>query len=491
MHLKNLSTLKVICSFLISPMLAPAALAENAGWYIGGGTKLVQPNDAGGTIKNFDATALSNNRLNIADIEINFPNGTTLNSNQSQDFDITFSTGAALNFNVGFDFAGPLRAELDVNWQEHDIDSITLGDAESDSVKGKTTAFISTVNLWYDFLPTRQVHPYIGFGLGAADMSYEAGEDTLGISLFGAGLNVPLNRRTSIDIAYRYYYSADISFSSEETGGARGDIETLYRSNGLGINLRYNFFQSDKNNLGMLDNDGDGISNHQDRCSATPLGAIVNQAGCPQDSDGDRVWNGIDQCQNSPSETPVNEMGCTIAGLLSPSGGSASSSMTSHKARLRTSQPSLSYAKDADQDSVENALDMCANTPANAIVLPNGCSNGQSIVLDGVNFKGNSSEMTLAGQTALYKVFVALRRSPNYVMEIQGHTDNRGSSAYNLELSEARANTVANFLIQLGINPNRLFAKAYGESQPIASNQSPAGQARNRRVELKIEIIGS
>jgi OOP family OmpA-OmpF porin len=133
---------------------------------------------------------------------------------------------------------------------------------------------------------------------------------------------------------------------------------------------------------------------------------------------------------------------------------------------------------------------MCPNSLADQRVLTNGCSSGQSTVLDGVNFKSNSDVLTLDGQRALYKVYVALRDSPAYVIEIQGHTDNLGSGANNLKLSQARANSVLKFLSEVGINPDRLFAKGYGDTRPVGDNRDPAGRALNRRVELKVELIG-
>ncbi len=71
-------------------------------------------------------------------------------------------------------------------------------------------------------------------------------------------------------------------------------------------------------------------------------------------------------------------------------------------------------------------------------------------------------------------------------IEIAGHTDSVGSEMYNLRLSEARANAVRDYLIQHGISPDRLIAKGYGESRPIAPNTTREGRAKNRRVEFTV-----
>jgi outer membrane protein OmpA-like peptidoglycan-associated protein len=72
---------------------------------------------------------------------------------------------------------------------------------------------------------------------------------------------------------------------------------------------------------------------------------------------------------------------------------------------------------------------------------------------------------------------------------VLGHTDSTGSDAYNQALSERRAESVANFLANSGVQRARLATKGYGESQPIASNSTEAGRAANRRVEIKIVPI--
>ncbi len=71
-------------------------------------------------------------------------------------------------------------------------------------------------------------------------------------------------------------------------------------------------------------------------------------------------------------------------------------------------------------------------------------------------------------------------------MEISGHTDSDGSEMYNLRLSQARAQAVVDYLVSRGISPSRLIAKGYGESRPVAPNDTPENKQKNRRTELKI-----
>ena len=107
------------------------------------------------------------------------------------------------------------------------------------------------------------------------------------------------------------------------------------------------------------------------------------------------------------------------------------------------------------------------------------------LVLEGVNFKSGTAALLPASAKILDDVAKALIAQPDVKIEIGGHTDADGHAASNLKLSQRRANTVKDYLIKKGVPASRLIAKGYGETQPIADNQSPEGKAKNRRVELK------
>jgi len=79
-----------------------------------------------------------------------------------------------------------------------------------------------------------------------------------------------------------------------------------------------------------------------------------------------------------------------------------------------------------------------------------------------------------------------IKSEPEINVEIGGHTDNVGSDSYNQKLSEQRAKAVHDYIVSQGVDKSRLSYKGYGESEPIATNETEAGRQRNRRVELKI-----
>lgn len=103
-----------------------------------------------------------------------------------------------------------------------------------------------------------------------------------------------------------------------------------------------------------------------------------------------------------------------------------------------------------------------------------------------VLFDFNSAGLRPASRTSLGEMAGVLEKYPNTTIEVAGHTDSIGSAAYNQQLSERRANSVANYLEQLGVSGNRLDPVGYGKSQPRATNSTASGRQLNRRVEIHI-----
>jgi OmpA-OmpF porin, OOP family len=162
------------------------------------------------------------------------------------------------------------------------------------------------------------------------------------------------------------------------------------------------------------------------------------------------------------------------------------------------------HTLDDDHDGVNNCDDRCPDTAAGTVVGPDGCPQKVVIDLRGVNFKfdrpkpgEHNIEPTLQLPTAdsvaiLDQAVDALKRYPEIKVELDGHTDSIGTDAYNQKLSERRAQIVYDYLTAHGIDPSRITAvKGFGESQPIDTNATKEGRARNRRTELKVENPGS
>jgi OOP family OmpA-OmpF porin len=140
-------------------------------------------------------------------------------------------------------------------------------------------------------------------------------------------------------------------------------------------------------------------------------------------------------------------------------------------------------AADSDGDGVQDSMDKCPATLKGTRVDNNGCA-VRLVLNKNQHFQRNSAELTLNARTILDDVSENLISHPQKNdIEVQGHTSSEGSNAYNMKLSQRRAQSVVDYLKRKGVT-NKLTAKGYGESMPIADNNTEAGRAENRRVEL-------
>lgn len=155
---------------------------------------------------------------------------------------------------------------------------------------------------------------------------------------------------------------------------------------------------------------------------------------------------------------------------------------------------------DDDNDGVNNCEDQCPNTPAGTMVGPDGCPQKVVIDLRGVNFKfdrpskGESNiaptlqEPTSDSMDVLKQAVDTLQRYPQVKVKVAGYTDSVGADSYNQGLSERRAKIVYNYLTSNGIDASRLEGPiGHGENNPVATNDTKDGRARNRRTELQVD----
>ena len=149
---------------------------------------------------------------------------------------------------------------------------------------------------------------------------------------------------------------------------------------------------------------------------------------------------------------------------------------------------------DDDGDGVNNCDDKCPGSQAGQTIGPDGCPVPVSIDLKGVNFDYDKSNLRPDAVAILSEAVEILKRYPELKVEVAGHTDSKGTDAYNQSLSERRARAVYDYLTSNGIDASRLVGPVgYGESRPIAPNtnpdgsDNPEGRAKNRRTELNVQ----
>lgn len=110
----------------------------------------------------------------------------------------------------------------------------------------------------------------------------------------------------------------------------------------------------------------------------------------------------------------------------------------------------------------------------------------RSYTLDNVHFDVDKATLRPDSYEQLADLFEYLQRHPEIKVEIAGHTDNTGTDAHNLKLSQDRANTIRNYLLKKGIKPTQVTAKGYGATDPVADNSTEEGKQLNRRTEVRI-----
>jgi len=135
---------------------------------------------------------------------------------------------------------------------------------------------------------------------------------------------------------------------------------------------------------------------------------------------------------------------------------------------------------DSDGDGVTDDKDKCPNTPKGATVDARGCWTYAAVVM----YDFDSAEIKSEAYPMLDEAVLILGKNPELKVEIDGHTDNVGPAAYNMNLSERRAKAVMQYFVDKGVEAQRLTTKGFGSTNPAASNDTKEGRAKNRRVEL-------
>lgn len=144
---------------------------------------------------------------------------------------------------------------------------------------------------------------------------------------------------------------------------------------------------------------------------------------------------------------------------------------------------------DDDADGVNNCIDKCADTPKELAVDADGCPIPVKMRLE-VLFDFDKSDIKAEYHQVLADFAVFAKQYPGVHIEIGGHTDSKGTAAYNQKLSERRANSVRDYLIKnFGMKADRLTAVGYGLTKPVADNATDAGRAQNRRIEAVLKGV--
>ncbi|MGH8608867.1 MAG: OmpA family protein [Gammaproteobacteria bacterium] len=143
---------------------------------------------------------------------------------------------------------------------------------------------------------------------------------------------------------------------------------------------------------------------------------------------------------------------------------------------------------DDDGDGINDCDDQCPSTPADVAVDASGCPKPDEVLmrLEGVNFAFDSAKLTPESERILDQATQELQEAASVTVRVEGHTDSIGSEAYNLQLSERRAQAVVDYLISKGIDPSRVEPEGMGEGNPVDTNDTKEGRYHNRRVDFVV-----
>ncbi len=249
------------------------------------------------------------------------------------------------------------------------------------------------------------------------------------------------------------------------------------------------------------DNDADGVDDLEDRCPGQPEDhdGFQDADGCPdEDNDSDGILDVADRCpdQNEDRDGFMDEDGC-------PDPDNDHDGIPDLQDRCPLDPEDIDGFEDEDGcidsdndgDGIPDVIEDCPMEPEtyNGYQDRDGCPDELppevkqfTGVIQGIYFEVDSDRIKSESFSILDRAAQVLKDYPGIRMRIEGHTDSDGGDDYNLELSQRRAMAVGQYLINAGVEPDRLEWQGFGETRPIASNQTAEGKAQNRRVEFHV-----
>ncbi len=301
---------------------------------------------------------------------------------------------------------------------------------------------------------------------------------------------------------------AGLKWRAGKSWGLRGDLRVLFPPSSdsefatgdfelfLGV---YSTFPRAPAPKPDPDTDGDGILDSVDACDDQPedVDQFEDTDGCPDpDNDKDGILDAADQCPNEPeSRNGVDDTdGCPEAdpdgdGLVGSQDACPNEAEDKDGFEDTDGCPDV----DNDKDGIPDGTDKCPAEPEtkNGFEDEDGCADVVPVqvqqftgTIEGIKFKKKSAEILKSSNAVLDAAAKVLTDYPTIRLEIQGHTSTEGSDEFNMTLSQQRADAVRAYLVSKGIDPARLEAKGYGETQLVADDSTEEGKSKNRRVEF-------
>jgi OOP family OmpA-OmpF porin len=422
---------------------------------------------------------------------------------------VQFKYGLSENFMVGLSGGYGMTYNDTTGTDDKGFSFYSSGDATV-----KLTGLFTDVTGWYYFMPESNIRPFVLAGIGANFMTAktEPGDTQVAsysdlVAKGGGGVEFFVAERIGINVGARFNYL--VTYIQKDDGWTDEQAESKWRAYSAYLEPSVNFTYYIG---GGKDTDKDGIKDDLDMCPDTPMGAMVDMNGCPLDEDGDGVYDGLDQCPNTPRGAKVDVNGCPIDsdkdGVYdgidrcpnTPSGVKVDSKgcpldedndgVPDYKDKCAGTPSGAKVDMngcpiDSDNDGVADGIDRCPDTPAGAPVDEKGCPLAkpidQPMVLH-IEYAIRSVEPDAAAKMKLDDLAERMKVYTKVKIDINGYTDALGSTTLNKKLSQQRADAIKKYLQGKGIDPARMTATGYGETNfldPVNKNSK-----KNRRIEI-------
>jgi OmpA-OmpF porin, OOP family len=359
---------------------------------------------------------------------------------RKQDLDPGLTGGLALGYNFG------------AHWGAEGVFTFTsAGPKAGGSNVDVTTAHL---DLLYHFRPKQRLVPYLSLGFGGLELKANGAKDGDLLAGYGVGLKYFLSEGVALRLDLKHLF--DINFNDPST------VPNYYSMLAATAGVSFQFGGKKMAQL-IIDSDADGIVDVVDHCPDTPAGVNVDEAGCPlqktpekiADRDQDGVADNLDLCPDTATGVAVDGTGCPVV-------------------------------TDKDHDGVMDAQDACPDTPAKTVVDARGCPvvvlPEPAMTFD-LEYLPNAIEVSSAFAVEMQRMMDFVKAHPGRRFVIEGHTDSVGNDADNLKLSLQRAEKIKAYLVEkMGVPASLLEARGFGESNPVADNNTQDGRRQNRRV---------
>lgn len=296
---------------------------------------------------------------------------------------------------------------------------------DADTGGGVIEQYAAGIMARYHFGDKGGIRPFLGFGGGYID--HDGAKAYSGMKSDDIMVNLSAGVRKKINDRFGFTSEIKYRLDNDDIVGSQSSYDDYVFTMAMNVAIGAAAKAAPAADIvtpAPVDSDGDGVSDQDDRCPNTPAGAKVDMYGCELDSDGDGVVDSKDQCPNTRAGAVVDEVGCEVEVVIE---------------------------------------------------------------LQGVHFDFDKASLRDESFAILDAAVSTLSTHGKIAVEVAGHTDSKGSDAYNQGLSERRAAVVKDYLVSKGISADRLTSKGYGESNPVADNATEEGRAKNRRTELIIQ----